>query len=42
MVVVKDDVADVARWAEGIGRVHKCIAGRSRRPEPSRRVLDYL
>ena len=32
----------MARWAEGIGRVHECIAGRFRRPEPRRRVLDYL
>ena len=32
----------VARWAEGIDRVHECIAGRFRRPEPRRRVLDYL
>ena len=30
------------RWAEGIGRVHECIAGRFRRPEPRRRALDYL
>ena len=32
----------VARWAEGIERVHECIAGRFRRPEPRRRALDYL
>ena len=37
-----DEVAEVARWAEGIGRVHECIAGRFRRPEPRRRALDYL
>ena len=36
------EVAEVARWAEGIERVHECIAGRFRRPEPRRRVLDYL
>ena len=30
------------RWAEGIERVHERIAGRFRRPEPCRRVLDYL
>ena len=36
------EVAEVARWAEGIDRVHECIAGRFRRPEPRRRVLDYL
>ena len=35
-------MAEVARWAEGIERVHECIAGRFRRPEPRRRVLDYL
>ena len=33
---------EVARWSEGIGRVHECIAGRFRRPEPRRRALDYL
>ena len=37
-----NEVAEVARWAEGIGRVHECIADRFRRPEPRRRVLDYL
>ena len=37
-----EDVAEVARWAEGIERVNECIAGRFRRPEPRRRVLDYL
>ena len=42
MVVVRDEVAEVARWAEGIERVHECIAGRFRRPEPRRRALDYL
>ena len=39
---MKDEVVKVARWAEGIDRVHECIAGRFRRPEPRRRVLDYL
>ena len=34
--------AEVARWAEGIEQVHSRIAGRFRRPEPRRRVLDYL
>ena len=38
----QDEVAEVARWAEGIERVHECIAGRFRRPEPRRRALDYL
>ena len=28
--------------ADGIERVHECIAERFRRPEPRRRVLDYL
>ena len=32
----------MARWAEGIERVHECIAGRFRRPEPRRRALEYL
>ena len=42
MAVLKDEVAEVARWAEGIKSVHECIGGRFRRPEPRRRVLDYL
>ena len=42
VIVGRDEVAEVARWAEGIGRVHECIAGRFRRPEPRRRSLDYL
>ncbi len=37
-----DEVAEVARWAAGIERVHECIAGRFRRPEPRRRALGYL
>ena len=37
-----DEVAEVTRWAEGIEKVHGCIAGRFRRPEPRRRALDYL
>ena len=37
-----DEVAEVTRWAEGIEQVHECIGGRFRRPEPRRRVLDYL
>ena len=32
----------MAHWAEGIEQVHSGIAGRFRRPEPRRRVLDYL
>ena len=35
-------MGEVARWAEGIDRVHECIAGRFRRPEPRRRALKYL
>ena len=42
MVVVRDEVAEVVRWAAGIERVHECIAGRFRRPEPRRRALEYL
>ena len=38
----KDEVAEVTRWAEGIEKVHGRIARRFRRPEPRRRVLDYL
>ena len=41
-MVGRDEVAEVARWAEGIERVQQCIAGRFRRPEPRRRALDYL
>ena len=42
MAVCRDEVAEVARWAEGIEQVHRCIAGRFRRPEPRRRALGYL
>ena len=42
VIVGRDEVAEVARWAEGIERVHECIAGRFRRPEPRKRVLEYL
>ncbi len=42
MAVGIEGVAEVARWAEGIDQVHRCIAGRFRRPEPRRRVMDYL
>ena len=38
----EEELAEVARWAEGIEQVHSCIAGRFRSPEPRRRVLDYL
>ena len=41
-MVGRDEVAEVARWAEGIERVQQCIAGRFRRPEPRRRALVYL
>ena len=42
MAVHGDEVAEVARWAEGIDRVHECIARRFRRPEPRKWALDYL
>ena len=42
MIVGRDEAAEVARWAEGIERVHECIASRFRRPEPRRRALAYL
>ena len=42
MAACRDEVAEVSRWSEGIERVHECIAGRFRRPEPRRRALDYL
>ena len=32
----------MARWADGMERVHECIARRFRRPEPRRRALAYL
>ena len=42
MATGRDDVLEVARWAEGIEGVHGCIAGRFHRSEPRRRALDYL
>ena len=42
MVETKAELAEVAAWAKGIEIVHAGIAGRFRRPEPRRRVLDYL
>ena len=42
MVAWRDEVAEVARWADGIEQVHECIAGRFHRPEPRRRALAYL
>ena len=42
MVAWGCEVAEVARWADGIEQVHEYIAGRFRRPEPRRRVLAYL
>ena len=42
MVAWRDEVTEVARWAEGIEQVHECIARRFRRPEPRRRALAYL
>ena len=29
-------------WADGTEGIHQCISGRFRRPEPRRRVLEYL
>ena len=40
--MLQGEVAEVARWAEGIEGVRDCIAGRFRRPAPRRRALDYL
>ncbi len=42
VIVGREEVGEVVRWAEGIERVHECIAGRFRRPEPRRRSLEYL
>ena len=42
MVAREDEVAEVARWSEGIERIHERIGGRFRRLEPRRRALDYL
>ena len=42
MVAYRDEVAEVARWAEGIEQVYRHVAGRFRRSEPRRRALDYL
>ena len=39
---MRDDVAEVARSADGIEEMHQCIAGRFRWPEPRRRALAYL
>ena len=41
-MTAREEEPEVAHWAEGIEQVHSCIAGRFRRPEPRRRVLDYL
>ena len=37
MAAYRDEVGEVARWAEGIEPVYRCVAGRFRR-----RGLDYL
>ena len=42
VVACRDEVAEVARWAEGIEQVFRRIAARFRRSEPRRRALDYL
>ena len=38
----RDEVEEVARWTDGIERIHECITGRFCRPQPRRRALDYL
>ncbi len=42
MVETRAELAEVAAWAQGIEAVQARIASRFRRPEPRRRVLDYL
>ena len=42
MATERDEVLEVARWAEGIEGIHGCISGRFHRSEPRRRVLEYL
>ena len=42
MATDSGEVLEVARWAEGIERIHGCIAGRFHRSEPRRRALEYL
>ena len=42
MATSRDELAEVARWAEGLERAHECIAGRFQHPEPRRRALEYL
>ena len=37
-----DEVAEVARWADGIEQVYRYVGRRFRRPEPRRRALEYL
>lgn len=42
MVEADTQLAEIVAWAQGIETVHARIAGRFRRPEPRRRVMDYL
>lgn len=42
MVEAETQLAEIVAWAQGIETVHARIAGRFRRPEPRRRVMDYL
>ena len=42
MVIGRNEVAEVERWADGIAGMHQCLAERFRRTEPRRRALDYL
>ena len=42
MAACGDEVAEVARWADGIEQVYRYVGRRFRRPEPRRRALEYL
>ena len=42
MATDRDEVLEVARWAEGIEGIHGCISERFHRSEPRRRALEYL
>ena len=42
MAMERDEVLEVARWAEGVEGIHESIAGRFHRSEPRRRALEYL
>ena len=42
MAAHEDEVAEVARWSEGLNGCMGASRGGSGVPEPRRRVLDYL